>query len=250
MLFRSQEGTAPRTVDYETGVARTAVLKAFRDDIASGEPVKAFQRTKKCLKAGANARDRILSASEFESLVVHAPRHLKPILLLAWHTGMRRGELLNLTWDKVDLRERMICLEAGDTKTKEARTIPLCQAAVKALEAIPRRIDDEQHVFLRGGKPLRDVREGLIRACKDAGIPYGRGEKGGFTLHDLRHCFVTRARRAGVSESVVMAVVGHRSRSMFDRYNSVDLTDTRQAVDLTAGHLENVDQSVDQAEIG
>lgn len=83
-------------------------------------------------------------------------------------------------------------------------------------------------MFIFKGKPIQDIRKALRKACEDAGIPYGRFVKDGFVFHDLRHTFNTNMRKAGVPESVIMAVTGHSTRAMFDRYNKIDLEDTRQ----------------------
>ena len=87
----------------------------------------------------------------------------------------------------------------------------------------------------------------MRKACKEAGGVYGRFKKGGFIFHDLRHTFNTNMRKAGVAESVIMAITGHSTRAMFDRYNVVDLDDAQQAVGKLVTFLANVDQSVDQA---
>jgi len=153
---------------------------------------------------------------------------------------MRKGEILNLTWDKVDLANRMIRLEAPDTKDKEARNIPICDELYNILVSLPNRIQessDNSHVFQFKGKPVDNIRGGIKRACKLSGITYGRFVKGGFIFHDLRHTFNTNMRKAGVPESVIMEITGHSSREMFDRYNTVDEEDTRKAVNQLEEHL-------------
>lgn len=97
------------------------------------------------------------------------------------------------------------------------------------LSSIPRAIHDN-HVFLCKGKPVSDIRTGLKMACKDAGIPYGRFIKDGFVFHDLRHTFNTYMRKAGVPESVIMEITGHSTREMFDRYNTIDADDAKEAI--------------------
>ena len=67
------------------------------------------------------------------------------------------------------------------------------------------------------GKPVKDIRTSLYRACKDVGIQAGRGDRNGFVFHDLRHTFNTYMSKAGVSESVIMGITGHSTREMFDR---------------------------------
>ena len=173
------------------------------------------------------------------------PSHTRAIVATGFYAGMRKGEVLNLTWDKVDLQNDVIKLSADDTKDREARSIPICGALHAVLKKIPKAIHDN-HVFLFNGKPIKDIRAALRRACRDAGIPYGRGKQDGFVFHDTRHCFNTNMRKAGVPESVIMKITGHSTREMFLRYDTVDGDDTRKAVDQMEGFLKSVDQTVDQ----
>jgi integrase len=97
------------------------------------------------------------------------------------------------------------------------------------LKSIPPALHDD-HVFLYRGKPVKDIRGGLKKACELAGIPYGQKVKGGFVFHDLRHTFNTYMRKAGIAESVIMEITGHETREMFDWYNTVDEDDRKIAV--------------------
>lgn len=227
---RKKEGCADATIDHEMGAARTMIFKACDNDKVGGDTIKKFRKIKKLNKGNANARSRIISPAEFSAMLKTAPTHLRHILTMAYHTGMRKGEILNLTWDKVDLKKRFIYLEATDTKDKEKRSIPVSNKLYVTLKNIPKAIHDK-HVFLCKGKPITDIRTGLRKACKEAGVSYGRFEKSGFVFHDLRHTFNTNMRKAGVPESVIMKITGHSSRSMFDRYNTVDEGDLRQAIE-------------------
>ena len=158
---------------------------------------------------------------------------------------MREGEILNLIWDKVDLKSRIIKLEKTDTKDNEPRKVPICDELFSLLKGVPRNIHNP-HVFLFKGKPIKDLRTALRDGCEKAGIIYGRFKKNGFVFHDLRHTFNTNMRKAGVPESVIMAITGHSTREMFDRYNTIDEDDTRKAVDQLQGYLQNSDQNSDQ----
>jgi integrase len=246
IVKRLKQGNAPATVDQEIGKVKAMINKGFDNDKVGAKTIKAFRKWKKLIKGNANARTRVLTREEFQKLVDHAVPHLKGILFMAYYTGMRKGEILNLTWDKVDLKNRVISLEAQDTKDKEPRTVPVNDELLKALRNIPRALHD-QHVFLFRGKPIEDIREALREACKGAGIEYGRLKKGAFVFHDLRHTFNTNARRAGVHESVIMKITGHSTRQMFDRYNTVDDRDILEASQRIGLFLEMSDQSNDQA---
>jgi integrase len=99
------------------------------------------------------------------------------------------------------------------------------------------------------GKPVSDIRTGLKKGCKSAGINYGRNQKDGFTFHDLRHTFATKARKADVEKNVIMVIMGHSAGSdMNFRYDSVDETDLLNAVDQIEELLESADHPVDQGQ--
>ena len=252
---RKAAGYSDSYVDQEVGAARTMVNKGFDNDLVGGESVKAFKRVGKLLKRNSNARDRILTLDQFQRIMEKLPRHTKSIPATGFYTGMRKGEILSLTWDKIDMKNRVIKLEATDTKDKEPRSIPIADGLYDTLKAIPRGIHDN-HVFQYKGKPVKDIRAGLKRACRDAGIPYGRFVKDGFVFHDLRHSFNTHMRKAGVPESVIMEITGHSTREMFDRYNTIDQEDRQQAVAQMEGYFSSVAQNVahecisDKKEVG
>jgi integrase len=242
---RKAEGMADSTVDQEIAAARVVINKGFDNDLVGGDTLKAFKKVKKLLKRNANARDKIITPDQLQALLDSAPSHLLAILAAGFYTGMRKGEILDLIWPKVDMKNRVIRLEAEDTKDRESRTIPICQERFDLLRTIPKAVHDD-HVFLYKGQPIRDIRTGLEKACRAAGIDYGRKAEDGFVFHDLRHCFNTYMRKAGVSESVIMRITGHSTREMFDRYNRIDEQDMRNAVAQMRTFLASVDQNVDQ----
>ena len=89
----------------------------------------------------------------------------------------------------------------------------------KFIEAQPRQ---SEYLFARGLKPIKDFRESWTLACGRAGVP-------GLMFHDLRRTAVRNLRRAGVAESVIMKITGHRTRAVFERYNITDQSDTQEA---------------------
>ncbi|MGO9370835.1 MAG: tyrosine-type recombinase/integrase [Syntrophobacteraceae bacterium] len=243
---RKKAGKSDSYTDQDIGAARAMVNKAFENDMIGGEVVKVFRRVKRLLKANANARERILSLDEFSRLAEKLPTVTRAIFITGFYTGMRRGEIFSLTWDKVDLRAKFIRLEAADTKDKEPRLIPISPVLVPVLKALPRALHD-QRVFpystLEGLE--QKFRRDMQRACKLARIPYGRKVRGGFTPHDLRHTFNTYMRKAGVAQSVIMKITGHSTDQMFRRYNTIDSEDAREAMSRLNGFL-NLDQTLDQ----
>ncbi len=228
---RLKEGRALSTIDQEVGEVKTMIRKAWENDKVDDKTLKKFNRVGKLLKnRNANARDRILSLEEFERLMEELPAHANQVLATAFYTGMRKEEILGLTWDRVDLKNRVIRLEAQHTKDAEPRNVPILEPLYEILKAVPRRIHHD-YVFTYAGKPIKDVRTALRNACEKAEIPYGRAKEDGFIFHDIRHTFNTYMQKAGVREKVIMEITGHSTREMFDRYTTVDSQDTRQAMD-------------------
>jgi len=229
---RKKEGVALATIDDEITQAKMIVKKAWENRKVSANTLHTFLSIKNLLKSNANARDEIYTKEQFEKLInhKHCSQYLKGILATAFYTGMRKGEILNLTRDKIDLNKRRIKLEAIDTKTGEPRTCPICNELYRILKKIPRALHDP-HVFLYNGKPIDDIKTTFKTLCEKAKVPYGRKVKGGLTFHDLRHSFNTYMRKAGVDKEVIKAITGHSTDSMFTRYNKIDRDDIDQAVE-------------------
>jgi integrase len=115
------------------------------------------------------------------------------------------------------------------------------------LKGLPCALHDQRVFLYSARKALIQKLEGDVqRACKQAGIPYGRSVKGGSIFHDLRHTFNTYMRKAGVSESVIMKITGHSTDKMFMRYNTIDAEDAAMAIDQMNRFLATLDQTLDQ----
>jgi len=180
------------------------------------------------------------------------PSHTKAIVATAFWTGMRRNEILKLTWDKIDLQNRLIRLRANATKEGRRKIVPISNQLKTVLTRLPNRLhgaDENNYVFQYKGGAVSDIRTGLKNGCELAGIPYGRNLEDGFTFHDLRHTFATNARKAGVEKNVIMVIMGHSAgNDMNFRYDSVDEADLLNAVDQIELFLESVDNPVDQGQ--
>jgi integrase len=150
---------------------------------------------------------------------------------LAW----RRNEVLGLEWRHVDLESGEVSLDADQSKTDEARKAYLPQdlltnlrAHRQQVEAVQRRLGrviPRVFVRLRGklaGNPVGDFRKRWMKACKEAGVP-------GLLVHDLRRSDVRNMVRDGITEGVAMRISGHRTRSVFDRYNITSSKDLQEA---------------------
>jgi integrase len=244
---RKKEGRKPKTIDHEIETMKRVIWAAFRDEKVSGDVLRTFQSIKKLTKAHSNRRNRVLTVPEYQTLEKAAPGHLKGILAMGYWAGMRKGEIINLTWDRVNLKERTINLKAEDTKDEEARTVPIGDNLLAVLSKIPKALHDN-HIFLYQGEPITKRFETAIKsACRKAGILWGREKEGGFIFHDLRHTFVTDARKAGVDRTVRMAITGHAIKDMDQRYDVVDLVDLHQAIKKLETFRANVTLSLQEA---
>jgi integrase len=181
-----------------------------------------------------NTRKGFFEHEDFLKLRDDLPGYLRPVVTFAYHTGWRRGEILNLTWDKVDLEQGIVRLDPGETKNDEARTVYLNEelAAMMKAQHKKRRLGCS-YIFHNEGQPIRNFQDAWQRACKRQGIQV-RNEKSGRLLpgrlfHDFRRTAVRNMVRAGVHERVAMAISGHKTRSVFDRYNIVSEEDLKQA---------------------
>lgn len=129
---------------------------------------------------------------------------IKPVVKLALETAMRRGELLSLRWEQVDLNRQTAYLPM--TKNGEPRTVPLSRAAVSLLAELPRSIGGR--VFPITPMALRKAFE---RACVRAGIA-------NLHFHDLRHTATTRLAAKVPNLIELAAITGHKDVRMLARY--------------------------------
>jgi integrase len=177
-----------------------------------------------------NARERALSTEEYQQLLSAASPHLQRIITCAYETGMRGAEIKKLTWDKVDLKTGFIKLSTSDTKRKEKRLIPISPTLRDVLEAIRTEQREAKitaitgHVFVWKGKPMTEGwKTAFNAACRRAGLK-------GLWFHDLRHTFVTRKVREGWDYKRIMAITGHKTFAVFQRYNNPSEEDIKEVV--------------------
>jgi integrase len=168
-------------------------------------------------------RKGFIEYEDFLALRQELPKELRPVLTFAYHTGWRQAEILNLKWNQVNLRDGIVRLEPGETKNDEGRTIYMDPELFAMMTELHRkRMPECPFVFHRNGRKILYLRKSWNTACKDAEIP-------GLLFHDLRRSAIRNMVRAGVPERVAMQISGHKTRSVFDRYNIVSQEDLKEA---------------------
>jgi len=164
-----------------------------------------------------------VNPAEFVKLHHNLPGYLKPIIEFLYLTGMRSGAVKKLEHKHVDLEAQVIRLPIELAKNKKGLTIPLSGRLLLLVEsAWNSRSIDCTYLFHNKSEPIGDFRKAFDAACAAAGLQ-------GIVPHDLRRSAVRNFIRAGVKESVAMRLSGHRTRSVFDRYNIVSSDDLVEA---------------------
>ncbi|RJQ54525.1 MAG: site-specific integrase [Nitrospiraceae bacterium] len=189
----------------------------------TGEDVLRGIRKVKSLK-GENRRLRFLTQEECHALINACESYLKPVVITAMNTGMRKSEILTLQWDNVDLKHGFILLDK--TKNGERREIPLSATVKAVLQGITRRLDIP-YVFFdsASGKPFQNVKRSFHSALRRAKIT-------DFKFHDLRHTFASHLVMSGVDLTTVKELLGHKDIKMTLRYSHLAPEHKLKAVDI------------------
>jgi len=177
-----------------------------------------------------NVRKGFFERRQFEWVRGYLPEDLQTMVTFAYITGWRiPSEVLTLQWPQVVFAAGVVRLEPGTTKNDEGREFPLTAELRELLEAQRAKAEALKRegiiypwVFHRAGHPIRTYRRSWISACKKAGLP-------GRIPHDFRRTAVRNLVRAGIPERVAMTMTGHKTRSVFERYNIVSSGDLMEA---------------------
>jgi integrase len=193
-----------------------------------------------------NTRTGFFEPDRFDSVYSNLPAHLQPLIEFAYITGWRiASEVLPLEWRHVDFKGGEVRLDPGSTKNRAGRVFPLTDDLRRLLEdrhaehtrlrqaghVVPRVFFREVSKGRKGPKlprPIVSFTKAWNAACRAAGCP-------GRIPHDLRRTAVRNMVRRGVSEHVAMKLTGHKTRSVFERYDIVSAGDLRTAGNQLSG---------------
>lgn len=175
-----------------------------------------------------NIRSGYFEHDEFLALRGALPDYAKVPVTIAYYTGMRSGEILNLRWDQVNLTEGKVLLSPKQTKNKTPRMIFLTEELLEVM-MMAKESRDQQHPYCpwvcqRSGERLQSFKKSWKTALKRVGLE-------GKLFHDFRRTAVRNMVKAGIPEKISMSISGHKTRSIFDRYNIVSESDLKSAAE-------------------
>lgn len=196
-------GMKPATYNRHVNVLRAALnLAVDRGKLAS---VPKFTR-----KPEGAMRVRFLSPEEWQRLRPHLPAHLLPVVEFSLATGLRRANVLGLRWDQVDMRRKLLHLQASEMKADKHHSIPLGKAAMAVLTA--QQGKHKAFVFPFRGKRFRDPKTGFNAAVTAAEIE-------NFHWHDLRHTWASWMAMSGAPLHAIMQAGAWSTMDMVTRYS-------------------------------
>ena len=265
---RQGAGTAPATINRSTQLLAQAFKLAIeRKHLSSAPQIRH-------LSEKGNARQGFFADADFHALKDKLPAYLRDFIQFGYLTGWRKGEIASLRW--ADIEGDLVRLRGENSKNGEARSVTL---SGDLAELIERRKADRQvetktgvllsaYVFHHKGDSVGDFRKAWATACVGAGLGQfvcdrcnqtvdghrcgvcNHGARyAGRIFHDFRRTAVRNMVRAGVPERVAMTISGHKTRSIFDRYNIVNEADLREAMQRTQSYLRDAGQHTRRAAI-
>ncbi|MGH9759792.1 MAG: tyrosine-type recombinase/integrase, partial [Blastocatellia bacterium] len=221
-ITRRETQRSPASVNRELEVLSKIFSLACDNGVTDSNPCRKVRKLRQD-----NQRKRYLSPDEEIRLMdalTGRRAHLKPLVAMAIHTGMRRGELLKLSWRHVDFARGL--LYVTDTKTGHDRVVPMNSTVRETLLKLQESSGSCEYVFINPntGARLTDVKHGFTSACSDAKIE-------DFHFHDLRHTTGTRLADSGVDAFAIAELLGHRDLQTTKRYTHATEARRRSAVE-------------------
>jgi len=200
-----------------------------------------------------NVRKGFFEHSHFIELRDALPAYLKPFVTFGYKIGWRDKEISKLTWNNVDLKNGIVTLEPGETKNNDARTVYLDEELKvifqKQWKARKKKITSFVFPSKQGSGQIVNFRRAWNSACRKIGIGFGyklsemyvqkwkNKLPAGPIFHDFRRTAVRNMVRSGIPERVAMMISGHKTRSVFDRYNIVSEEDLKLAAHRQEAYL-------------
>jgi len=225
-MRRMDEGAAPSTVNKEKAALSKMFNVLIKLRLLEVNPAKLVKN----LNEKSGEREVYLSHKDFRLIVEELPFWERPIVQTLYFTGMRRGEALGLTRDRVNFKERMILLRPEDVKERRWKRVPIHRDLVPVLEEVlkVRSIGSDKIFLINGRAPNEDsLRKPWTSAAKE--LEFDPAPR----LHDLRHTWKTNAMRSGMDPEIRESIMGHwfRGKTVAERYGRISDADLVREID-------------------
>jgi integrase len=210
---RERDGRAPATINRELAFLRRVFNAAIASRVAETNPVRSRKQGGAFTKEN-NQRVRHLLPEEEAALAREIPDLADwSKLVVALHTGLRRGEQFGLRWEHVDFTTGVITIP--DSKSGEPRHLPMNDTVRAVLRALPSRLKSPWVFPSDTGETPLDAQNFVNRVFLPA---LRRAQIDNFHWHDLRHTFASRLVMKGVDLRTVQELLGHKTLAMTLRY--------------------------------
>jgi len=222
---RRKQGAADATIRRNLVMLRAMMNQARKEKRLRMADIPYFPMPK-----DSQPRRGFIQPADFGKLLAAMPKNLRPLISFLYFTGCRLGAAKQITWDMVSSDCSEINLPGEITKTGEAITLPLAGAGLDTVAAALKK------QFRVAGQPVFDtvnLRGAWVKTCGALGL--GVFDKKtrtyhGLTIHDFRRSAVRNLIRAGVPRGTAMAISGHKTEHVFERYNVQSTDDLRDAL--------------------
>jgi integrase len=223
---RAEEKVSNSTINRELQCLRKLFNKAIDWGYARINPVLKVD----FLSEKGSIRKRVLSEDEEVRLIAAAPLYLKHMILVALHTGMRKGEVLKLKWENVDFEAQEITIV--ETKDDEDRIVPMNPFLFNLLLPLKSQNGKTEYVFANPmtGTHYVEIKRAFNGALDEADIE-------DFHFHDLRHSYASRLVRNGADLNTIKELLGHSSITTTQRYLHSQAEQKRRAVNSLVRHI-------------
>lgn len=219
---RAIEGAAKSTINRELALLRRAFSLGFDAEPQKVSRIPKFHRF--IVSEKGNERRGFVEEAQYRRLaeLVKEP-WLRAMLALAYTYGFRKAELLEMKCSQVDLLNNTVSLYSGETKNGEPRTVYLTEECRLLVTELRKSKQPEDFLLTRkNGEPIHDLRGTWAALTEEAKLP-------GLLLHDFRRSAVRNMIRRGVPQKTARVISGHKTDSVFNRYNIVSEADLQEA---------------------
>jgi len=215
---------SPATVNRYLALLKHMFNLAIKWKKAKHNPVKDVKFFKEN-----NRRLRYLEEEEIPVLIENCNQYIKPLVLTAVYTGIRRGKLFTLKWTDIDFRNSLVTIE--NSKSGETRQAPMNSKVRETLLRLKSENKSEYVFSNRFGKPFRDISTAFHTALRKSGIE-------NFRFHDLRHTFAAHLAMAGIPLLTIKELLGHKTIEMTMRYAHLSHKHKAAAVEILQRRIE------------